>query len=206
MEFSSPSVTLIPDMSAHLQNLKAILAAIMAIVMYSIPVFAQDSAAVQPQRDLPALYDELAVAGPDDAVLLVREISLEWSKSGSVTVNLLLRRGTDALERGDADAAIEHFTAVTDHAPEFAAGWNGRAKAWFERGNWGLAVADLEHVLALDPNHFEAVFGLAAILEQAGQPQKALAAYQLALGIHPHYDEAKQAVTRLKPIVGGRDL
>lgn len=193
-------------MSAVLQNLKAILAAIMAIVMYSIPLSAQQAGDLQARRDLPALYAELSNADADAAVALVREIHLEWRRSGSVTMDLLLRRGTDALERGDSAAAIDHFTALTDHAPDFAAGWYGRAKAFFAAEQWGLAVADLEHVLAIDPDHFEAIYALGALLEQANRPQKALAAYQLALGIHPHYDDAQEASERLKTKVGGRDL
>jgi len=178
----------------------------MAIVMYSIPLSAQDAGGVQPPRDLPALYAELAEAEEDAAIALVREIELEWRRSGSVTLDLLLRRGTDALERGDTGAAIDHFTALTDHAPDFAAGWYGRAKAFFATQQWGLAVADLEHVLAIDPDHFEAIYALGAILEQSDRPKKALVAYQLALGVHPHYDDAQQAVARLTPKVGGRDL
>lgn len=206
IEIPSLQVTLIPDMSAHLQNLKAILAAIMAIVMYSIPLSAQDAGTAQPPRDLSALYAELGRADENSYLQLEREIALEWRRSGSVTVDLLLRRGTDALERGDYPAAIDHFTALTDHAPDFASGWYGRARAFFLSEQWGVAISDLEHALAIDPNHFEALYALAAILEQTDHPRKALKAYQLALAIHPHYEDAKEGIARLKPKLGGHDL
>ena len=81
-------------------------------------------------------------------------------------MDLLLQRGQEAMEAGDLDAAIEHFTALTDHAPDFAEGWNARATAFFQDERYGPALADIERTLALNPDHFGALMGLAMILEQ----------------------------------------
>jgi len=35
-------------------------------------------------------------------------------------MDLLLQRGQEAMDNEDYEAAIEHFTALTDHAPDFA--------------------------------------------------------------------------------------
>ena len=45
-----------------------------------------------------------------------------------------------------------------------------------------MAAADLEHVLTLNPNHYEAIYGLGLIFEVIGEPQKAYEAYSRALG------------------------
>ena len=55
-----------------------------------------------------------------DSKGITREIRMKWAQSGSDAMDLVLKRGQDALERGENDAAIEHFSAVIDHAPDFA--------------------------------------------------------------------------------------
>ena len=191
-------------MSVFLHNLKLVVAAFCAIVMISVPVQGQGVAA--PGAALDALYDRLVTATEADATGIEREIRLEWSKTGSPAMDLLLKRGRDALERGDFAAAVAHLTALTDHAPDVAEGYHARARAYFRMDQIGPAVADLEQALTLDPRHYEAAHGLAVVLEELGRPQQAYAAYQLVLSIHPHYDPAAEAVTRLKSQVEGLKL
>lgn len=191
-------------MSAIRFNLKPIVAALFAIVMFSLPAVGQDS---DPARDkLAELYDTLATATPADAKGLEREIKLEWRKTGSAAMDLLLKRGREAVERGEFDVAVEHLTALTDHSPDVAEGFHLRARAYFQLDQIGPALADLESALALDPRHYEAAHGLAVVLEELDRPQQAYAAYRLVLSIHPHYDPAAEAVTRLKTGVEGLKL
>ncbi|MGR3505224.1 MAG: tetratricopeptide repeat protein [Paracoccaceae bacterium] len=191
-------------MSANRFNLKPIVAALFAIVMYSLPLSAQDG--TEPGSRLDNLYDDLATARPADASGIVREIKLEWRKTGSPAMDLLLKRGRDALERGEYSVAIEHLTALTDHAPDVAEGYHIRARAYFRAEQVGPALADLEQALILDPRHFEAAHGLAVVLEDLDLPEQAYAAYRLVLSIHPHYDPAAEAATRLKTRVEGLKL
>ncbi len=156
--------------------------------------------------DEQALLDDLATAGPEQAAEIEDRLAREWSKSGSAAMDLLLQRGRDALEAGDLDAAIEHFTALTDHAPDFAEGWNMRATAFFQKEQMGLALADLTQALSLNPNHFGAIIGLAVILEQTGYPEDALEAYRTVQSIHPHQEQVATAIERLEVEVGGQDI
>ena len=191
-------------MSAIRFNLKPIVAAVFAIVMYSLPLVGQQ--ALPGPSALDGLYDKLASASPAEAKGLEREIRLEWRKTGSPAMDLLLKRGREALERGDYAVAVEHLTALTDHAPDVAEGYRARARAYFRTDQIGPALADLEQALRLDPRHYEAAHGLAVVLEELGRAQQAYRAYQLVLSIHPHYDPAAEAVTRLKTQVEGLKL
>jgi len=74
-------------------------------------------------------------------------------------MDLLLQRGQDALEEENYQAAIEHFTALTDHAPQFAEAWNMRATAFFLIDEYGLSIEDISRTLALNPKHFGALSG-----------------------------------------------
>ncbi|MFN0113813.1 MAG: tetratricopeptide repeat protein [Paracoccaceae bacterium] len=156
--------------------------------------------------DLDALYRKLADPANAEWQIAQADILREWSKSGSPAMDLLLKRGREAMEAGDLEAAIEHLTALTDHAPDFAEGWNARATAYFMAGRFGPSVADIEHTLALNPNHFGALSGLGQIFEALEKPDKAIRAYKAALAVNPHMESVKDAVERLTRDTEGTDL
>ncbi|MEH6775691.1 MAG: tetratricopeptide repeat protein [Cereibacter changlensis] len=152
------------------------------------------------------LFTRLQTAEGREASRIEREIWAEWSKSGSASADLLLQRGRDAMEAGDGRTAVEHFTALVDHAPDFAEGWNARATAYFSLGQYGPSITDIARVLTLNPRHFGAMAGLGAMMEELDRPEKALEAYRAALAIHPHLDGVEQAVERLEAKAAGQEL
>ena len=193
-------------MSFEHPNLKRIVAAIAAIVMFSLPLPAILAAQEADITDETALLEALAQAEPTEAKRLERQLLALWGKSGSAAMDLLLKRGRDALKESDTRAAIEHLTALTDHAPDFAEGWYARATAYFEAGLYGPALSDLEHALHLNPNNYNAIIGLAAMFETFGDPERAYEAYQRAQAIHPNNEEVGKALERLAPEVEGQTL
>lgn len=155
---------------------------------------------------LDRLFERLKAADEGEAGRIEREIWSEWSKSGSPAMDLLLKRGRDAMEAGDTAAAIEHLTALVDHAPEFAEGWNARATAYFQAGQYGPSVADIAQTLRLNPRHFGALAGFGIILEQTGREDEALEVYRAALAIHPRLTSVEESVERLETKAAGQDL
>ncbi len=158
------------------------------------------------EASLDSLYQTLKSPEKAEAQKAAREIELEWSKSGSASANLLFKRGEKALTEEEPNQAIEHFTALTDHAPQFAEGWHGRARAFFMLGEYGLALNDIKQTLALNPRHFDAIYGLAAILEQIDKPEEAYDAYKILLNLYPAHEKALEAVSRLERRVNGTNL
>lgn len=156
-------------------------------------------------QDAGALLDELAQPDTRGWQRLERQIIAEWSKSGSAAMDLLLQRGREAMAEGDYDAAVEHLTALVDHAPDFAEGWNARATAHFESDLFGPAMHDLARTLALNPDHFGALTGLGVIMEETGQYERALEAYRAANAIHPHQPIIRRSLERMERRVAGRD-
>lgn len=144
------------------------------------------------------LLESLRTASPEEARRIDREITAQWSRSGSAAMDLLLRRGREALEEDEVEAAIEHFTALTDHAPEFAEGWHGLARAYFEAELYGPTLDALGHVLALNPDHYPALFGLGVMFQQFDDTARAEAAFREVLSLNPHHEQAKQALEGLK--------
>lgn len=168
--------------------------------MFSLPLMAEDAR-------LDGLYAELSSATePKEARRIAKEIELEWRSSGSASADLLLKRGRDAMKAGEIQSAIGHLTALTDHAPHFAEGWNARAAAFAAAELYGPAIADIERALALEPRHFNALANLGAILAQSERPVMAQQAFEYALAIHPHHEDVLQAIEKVKHDIGGRDL
>lgn len=164
------------------------------------------SPAIAASGVLDKLYAELADPDNQDWRRVESDILREWSRSGSPAMDLLLKRGKEAIEAGDLDAAVEHLTALTDHAPEFAEGFSARASVYLMQGQVGPAVADLARALTLDARHFEALTGLAVIQEQLGRHEGAIAAYRASLAIHPHQDDVLEALKRLETKTTGTAL
>lgn len=156
--------------------------------------------------DLDALYGQLADPDLTNWQQVEEQIWQKWGQSGSPTADLLLDRGRTALEKGDPKVAAEHFTALIDHYPDFAEGYNGRATAYYQLGLYGPALEDIRVTLALNPKHFGAITGLALILEEMGHPEEALRAYQAVAAIHPHRPDVQEAVERLEQETGDTAL
>ena len=186
-------------MGVSMHNLKLVVAA----VLFLSPVLAT----AQDQSDQATrLLQQLHEADPTDAKKIEREISLIWGRSGSPSMDLLLTRGQDALEAGEVQTAIGHFSALIDHAPDFAEAWHRRATAFYREEEFGLALADLGHVLTLNPNHFNAMFGLAVILETLDRPQEAFRVYEKVLDLYPTHERAQEAEERLRAKATGQKI
>ena len=164
------------------------------------------SAAAEAAADLERLFARLQEPVLPEWQTVEDDIWRIWSRSGSPAMDLLLERGREALEAGDAARAIGHLTALTDHAPDFAEGWNARATAFFHAGRYGESLADIARTLELEPRHFGALAGLAAILQELGQDARALEAYRAVRAIHPHRPGLDETIERLERVVEGVTL
>jgi Flp pilus assembly protein TadD len=186
--------------------LNGFVAAFVALFFACAPVFAQTSDGQMQTGDLDALFDRLKSATATEAEGIEAEIWLAWSKSGSDAMDLLLERGRSAMSAGDPDLAVQHLTALIDHAPGFAEGWNARATAYYQLGAFGPAVSDIARTLTLNPRHFGALSGLGSIFEELGTPLKARQAYEAALAINPYAAGVSDAIARISRETEGQDL
>jgi Flp pilus assembly protein TadD len=158
------------------------------------------------EMELDPLFDALRDADPAGAEAIEERIWEEWSRSGSAAMDLLLERGREALAAGEIPVAIEHFSALVDHAPDFAEGYNSRATAYFQVGYYGLALEDIRQALALNPRHFGAMSGLALILEEIGEEEGALEAWRAVAALNPSRQGVREAIERLERQVEGVTL
>lgn len=176
-----------------------------------IPPAMPDEAAPEPlpadrAARLDALFAELAEPGRADWERVEGQIGGLWARSGSPAMDLLLRRGNEAMEAEDYPAAVEHFSALVEMAPDFAEGWNARATVYYLMGEFSLSMADIEHVLVLEPRHFGALSGLGFMFEAMDEPELALEAFEAVHALNPNRPNVNEAITRLQRTTGEADL
>jgi tetratricopeptide (TPR) repeat protein len=189
----------IADMMSDHFRFKCIVAALALGFGFSMPVVAQT-------ERLDQLFAELSQTDEEGSLQIEQQIIAEWEKSGSPSIDLLLRRGQEALDEGAPDAALDHFSALVDHAPDFAEGYYLRATAFYLLDEIGPAMADLEEVLIRNPRHFEAMRGLALMMEENGRPAEALELYDMILDIVPYSTQALDERERLYQQLEGQAI
>ena len=153
------------------------------------------------------LFEALAASrDPQDGKALEAAIRKEFLYSGSPSVDLLMGRGVDAFNAKEFDRAFFYFDEVVTLAPGFAEGWHKRATVYYLRNDYTHALRDLEHVLRLEPRHFDAIMGLAVMLQELGDKRGALDLYRRALKIDPWIDGAEAGIKSLQVKVEGRGI
>jgi len=133
-----------------------------------------------------------------------RMIWREWSYSGSRSVDLLMAWAARAMGSKDYSKAQDLLDHVIVIAPEYAEGWNRRATLYYTIDDFGKSLADIETTLALEPRHFGALSGLAAIMQRIGRDEDALEAWYKVLEIYPANKQAQEAVITLEEELTGR--
>ncbi|MFA7305587.1 MAG: tetratricopeptide repeat protein [Hyphomicrobium sp.] len=129
-----------------------------------------------------------------------------WRLSGGDTVNLLIDRAELFSAKNENDKAMPLLDAAVDLAPDYAEAWSHRAYIEYRLNNYPAALGDLRRALALDPNHFRALDGMAKILMQMGEKKAALEAYDQLLKIHPNIEGAQTSRDELKKAVEGQGI
>lgn len=161
----------------------------------------------QRRRSLDDLYAHLAsIESADSSAPLVLAIERLWLYTGSDTIDVLMERVLKAVGEGKLDLATKLSDAIVEMAPRFAEGWNRRALVAYLRNDYAEALSSLHRALALEPNHFKALDGVAQIMRETGEKKAALDAYRKLLDVHPYWSGASEAVDELKREIEGQGI
>lgn len=149
---------------------------------------------------LRASDDPLRIGAAEEAIWEI------WMESGDAETDDLLRQGAMQMQFRQFGAALSMFNTVIAERPEFAEGWNKRATLYYMMGEFERSIADCEKTLALEPRHFGALFGLGLIYTAMKQEEKAIAALERALMVHPHLTNAEEFIRELKSRLKSREI
>lgn len=159
------------------------------------------------RKTLDNLYAYLATTGDHrQAGEIGAAIERLWRLSGGDTVNLLIDRAEQFSSKNESDKALPLLDAAVDLAPDYAEAWSHRGYIEYRLNNYPAALGDLRRALALDPNHFRALDGMAKILTLMGEKKAALEAYDQLLKVHPNIEGGETARDELKKEVEGQGI
>ncbi|MBB5535329.1 hypothetical protein [Rhizobium giardinii] len=157
-----------------------------------------------PKQRLDALFSELKrERDPEKAREISDRIRGEWRDSGSASINLLMQWAAKALEADRKASALDIFDQVIYLSPQYVEGWNQRATLHYRMGNYRKSMSDINQVLAIEPRHFGALAGMAAILTAAGKDELALRAWEQFLEIYPADRQAQEQLGDLEEKLAG---
>lgn len=193
--------------------MRALLLAL-SLLSFALPAAAQGDAEPAPlaPREAPAvrlekLFSELKRERNERAAERVAaRIAEEWGRSGSASVDLMMGWAQEALEAKKYAVALDFLDQVVTLRPDYAEGWNRRATVHFAMNNYGKAMSDIERTLRLEPRHFGALSGMAAILKQTGRKASALGAFERVLAVYPMNRGAQNEVATLADELAGEAL
>jgi tetratricopeptide (TPR) repeat protein len=121
------------------------------------------------RKTLDNLYAFLATTGDHrEAGEISGAIERLWRLSGGDTVNLLIDRAELFSSKNESEKALPLLDAAVDLAPDYAEAWSHRGYVEYRLNNYPAALGDLRRAIALDPNHFRALDGMAKILTLMG--------------------------------------
>lgn len=183
-----------------------------ATLAFATPAPAQEQAAAEPVATMPdeavapidRLFAELKrESDARKAERISQRIWARWRDSGSATANLLMQWADKAVADKNNSLALDLLDQVVVLMPDFAEGWNRRATLHYTMGNHAKSMADINRVLSLEPRHFGAMAGMAAILDAAGNDALALRAWEQMLQVYPANHQAQEKVGELADKLAG---
>lgn len=182
------------------------LALAVAITVLALPVLGPLRADQADQR-LEGLFAELLEPlDISSAQTIEQEIWRIWIEHEDRAVTLLMRKGVDAMNRGDRVGALKDFDQIVAIAPDFAEGWNKRATVNYLLGRHDDSLSDIEKTLDLEPRHFGALSGRGLVYAALDEYELALESFEEALVVNPHMPGARINAEALRKDLKDREI
>ena len=171
------------------------------------PDYSKLSPSAERAAKLDDLYAKLAEREDEEtANLVAEEIVAIWMESGSASVNLLLRRGSEASAKGNPKLARKMYNHAVDLEPEFAEAWARSARLALTQKDYNRALNESLKTLELEPRHFYTLWTLGNVLEVLNRPDEALETYREANRLYPELKVVKDRLEQLEIEIGGTVL
>ncbi|MGY5801771.1 hypothetical protein ACXHMN_10585 [Rhizobium sp. LEGMi12c] len=162
------------------------------------------SGTLSPKQQLDNLFTALKrQRDPDQASLIADQINAQLGDSGSATINLLMQWADKAIQDKRNAAAMDYLDQVISLKPDYVEGWNRRATLNFAIGDYRKSMEDINQVLRIEPRHFGALAGMAAILTESGNDAQALRVWDRFLEVYPANRSAQEEAAKLSEKIAG---
>ncbi|KLN61158.1 hypothetical protein WH96_08325 [Kiloniella spongiae] len=156
--------------------------------MTALPLsFGNSTKADQKDGRLPVLFDNLLTAPPGPySIIIESKIWVIWLESSDKKITELMAQASRATQNKKYTEALNYYTEVIQHNPNYAEGWNKRALVNYLTGNYDKSLSDINRTLTLEPRHFGAISGQGLIYSAQKKWVLAKKSFESALLIHPN--------------------
>lgn len=162
---------------------------VLALAAAPLPAIADpyvDNAAID------ELFEELRLAENEvEADQISRQIWSYWFMPSNTRLATHMSVASLSLAENNIESAMTELNIVVTQFPDYAEGWNQRATLHYMLGDFDASLADIEHVLAIEPRHYGALSGRVLIYLAQGKKDLARADMIAALAIHPYLRERR---------------
>lgn len=125
-------------------------------------------------------------------------LAIKYSWNGTQAAQAHNNLGTLFVKRNEPAAALSEFTAAIRSDPNYDYSYLNRAMLEYREHNLEAAQRDIERATQLFPTA-GTYFWLGQVLEEEGDLQSAVAAYQNSLAMNPGFAESAARLSALRP-------
>ena len=135
------------------------------------------------------LFNQLREANNlKSAKLLEEKIWSVWNEHPTKSKSTdKLELGTELMQYGSYDYALQVFNNIINSDPEWSEAWNKRATVFFLMNRHKESLSDIEKVLDIESRHFGALSGQARIFIRLQEYERAILSIKKALIFYPSF-------------------
>lgn len=133
-----------------------------------------------------------------DANAIDAQIQELMSFSSRQSINGLMAIGAKLEEENKPQDALAIYEKITQIEFKYSPAHNAAASVLYQLGDRDNAIKHLKAAVKIEPNDYNAWFGLGTILEQNGDLDGAKHAYEKALYLNPYMEGAKRGLFKIE--------
>ena len=149
-------------------------------------------------EDLDKVFAQLQQENAFNPGSMIAKIWTLWEANESPTAEVLLTQSTKAMQDGAFDTSETMLNELIGTYPDYTEALNKRAMLLYNLKRYDEAMADIDKVLDIEPRHFGALSGKAAIYQAQGKTTLAAEALRDAIAVNPHLQTAKEVLKQLE--------
>ena len=149
-------------------------------------------------EDLDKVFAQLQQENAHNPGNMIAKIWTLWEANESPTAEVLLTQSTKAMQDGAFDTSETMLNELIGSYPDYTEALNKRAMLLYNLKRYGEAMDDINKVLDIEPRHFGALSGKAAIYQAQGKTTLAAEALRDAIAVNPHLQTAKEVLKQLE--------
>ncbi len=150
------------------------------------PAVADCPAGTDYTEDLAQIVERMQLAPHQGAAQdLAGQMWEIWLDAPDELAQAMLDEGLAMMRYGELAGSRAKLSELINYCPEYPEGYNQRAFAAFQQGDYAAALVDLDAAIALQPVHLGALTGKALTLIGMGRDDEAQEVLRMALEINP---------------------